>query len=42
SDTTATRGDTLPGNAELQETKKTGTGKAQEEVCQWRQLLPML
>ncbi|GKC32109.1 hypothetical protein Tco_1039403 [Tanacetum coccineum] len=40
--TTATRGDTLTGNAELQETKKTRTRKAQEEVCQWRQLLLMI
>ncbi|GJZ36291.1 retrovirus-related pol polyprotein from transposon TNT 1-94, partial [Tanacetum coccineum] len=30
--TTATRGDTLPRSAELQEIKTTGTGKAQEEV----------
>ncbi|GJS70864.1 putative ribonuclease H-like domain-containing protein [Tanacetum coccineum] len=40
--TTATKGDTLQGSARLQGTKKTGTGKAQEEVCQWRQLLLML
>ncbi|GKB92501.1 hypothetical protein Tco_0964773 [Tanacetum coccineum] len=39
---TATRGDILLESAEFQETKTTGTGKAQEEVCQWRQLLPML
>ncbi|GKA25888.1 hypothetical protein Tco_0711997 [Tanacetum coccineum] len=40
-DTTAIRGDTLLGSAELQETKTTGTWKAQEGVYQWRQLLPM-
>ncbi|GKC03179.1 hypothetical protein Tco_0994789 [Tanacetum coccineum] len=37
----ARRGDTLLGSAELQETKTTGTGKDQEGVYQWRQLLPM-
>ncbi|GJS93156.1 reverse transcriptase domain-containing protein [Tanacetum coccineum] len=31
--TTATREDTLPGNAELQETKKIGPGKAKKKKC---------
>ncbi|GJT40207.1 putative ribonuclease H-like domain-containing protein [Tanacetum coccineum] len=38
---TATRGDTLPRSAELQENKTTRTGKAQEGVYQWRKLLPI-
>ncbi|GJZ93754.1 putative ribonuclease H-like domain-containing protein [Tanacetum coccineum] len=38
---TTTRGDTLLGSVELQETKTTETRKAQEGVYQWRQLLPM-
>ncbi|GJU42888.1 hypothetical protein Tco_1195845 [Tanacetum coccineum] len=39
---TATKWDTLQGSAGLQGTKKTGIGRIQEELCQWRQLLPML
>ncbi|GJX61565.1 hypothetical protein Tco_0294465 [Tanacetum coccineum] len=39
---TATKGDTLQGNAGLQGTKKTGIGRTQEGLCQWRQLLLML
>ncbi|GJU02966.1 ribonuclease H-like domain-containing protein [Tanacetum coccineum] len=39
---TATKGDTLQGSAGIQETKKTGRGKTQEGLCQWRQLLLML
>ncbi|GJZ02622.1 hypothetical protein Tco_0520583 [Tanacetum coccineum] len=35
------KGDTLQGSAWLQGTKKTRIGRIQE-VCQWRQLLPML
>ncbi|GJZ34830.1 hypothetical protein Tco_0580647 [Tanacetum coccineum] len=34
--TTATRGDILPGSTKFQETKTSGTEKAQEEVYQWR------
>ncbi|GJX17843.1 hypothetical protein Tco_0218675 [Tanacetum coccineum] len=40
--TTATKGDTLQGSAGLQGTKKTGIGRTQEGLCQWRQLLLML
>nr|GEV77321.1 ribonuclease H-like domain-containing protein [Tanacetum cinerariifolium] len=40
--TTATRGDTLLGSAELQEIKTTSTRKAQEGVCLWKHLLPQL
>ncbi|GJS93452.1 hypothetical protein Tco_0800420 [Tanacetum coccineum] len=38
----ATKGDTLQGSAGLQGTKKTGIGRIQKELCQWRQLLLML
>ncbi|GKB44360.1 hypothetical protein Tco_0889302 [Tanacetum coccineum] len=38
----ATKGDTLQGSAGLQGTKKTGIGRTQEGLCQWRQLLLML
>ncbi|GKG15109.1 hypothetical protein Tco_0354709, partial [Tanacetum coccineum] len=39
---TATRGDILPGSAELQEIKTTRTRKPQEGVCMWKQLLLQL
>ncbi|GKB10338.1 hypothetical protein Tco_0844261 [Tanacetum coccineum] len=39
---TATRGDILPGSAELQEIKTTRTRKPQEGVCIWKQLLLQL
>ncbi|GJV22990.1 hypothetical protein Tco_1375685 [Tanacetum coccineum] len=34
--------DTLQESAWLEGTKKTGIGRTQERLCQWRQLLPML
>ncbi|GJQ92166.1 putative ribonuclease H-like domain-containing protein [Tanacetum coccineum] len=40
--TTATKGDTLQESARLQGTKKTGIGRTQEGLCQWRQLLLMV
>nr|GEY80843.1 hypothetical protein [Tanacetum cinerariifolium] len=40
--TTATRGDTLLGSAELQEINTTSTKKAQEGMCMWKRLLPQL
>ncbi|GKA57476.1 hypothetical protein Tco_0756664 [Tanacetum coccineum] len=36
------KGDTLQGSAGLQGTKKTGIGRTQEGLCQWRQLFQML
>ncbi|GJV67748.1 putative ribonuclease H-like domain-containing protein [Tanacetum coccineum] len=38
----AIKGDTLQGSAGPQGTKKTGKGRTQEGLCQWRQLLLML
>ncbi|GJY30239.1 hypothetical protein Tco_0413734 [Tanacetum coccineum] len=42
STTTATKGDILLGNAELQEIKTTKTRKAKKEVCLWKHILPQL
>ncbi|GKF13685.1 hypothetical protein Tco_0055147, partial [Tanacetum coccineum] len=40
--TTDTKGDTLQGSVGLQGTKKTGIGRTQKGLYQWRQLLLML